>query len=125
MEDTRTQHPSVQAPPVELEPLMDLLTDLPDLRVVIQNHRSEIHRDLVSKLAGTVRVYFDIARAEQVGSIEHMLGEISADRILFGSHSPFFYFEAARLKMEESELTDTQRVDLLRRNAERLLEALS
>ena len=59
---------------------------------------------LVSKLAATGSVWFEIATLEGVGGIERLLKHVAMDRILFGSYYPFYYFESAALKLRESEL---------------------
>ena len=43
------------------------------------------------------------------------------NRVIFGSYSPFFYFESAVLKLRESDLTSSQFDAISHKNAERLL----
>jgi len=43
------------------------------------------------------------------------------ERILFGSHAPFFYFAAAELKLKESALTAAQLRAIRYDNARRLM----
>jgi predicted TIM-barrel fold metal-dependent hydrolase len=40
--------------------------------------------------------------------------------VLFGSHAPFFYFESAFLKLQESPLSQLQLNAIRRENAQRL-----
>jgi predicted TIM-barrel fold metal-dependent hydrolase len=47
---------------------------------------------------------------------------VSADRVCYGSHAPFFYPEAAALKMKESALADDVARKVLSGNAARLLK---
>ena len=46
---------------------------------------------------------------------------LSPERVLFGSNFPLFYFEAARLKIEESGLPEDQKSKLFEGNARQLL----
>jgi hypothetical protein len=66
-------------------------------------------------------VAVEIATLEGVGGVSALLAQTPADRILFGSHAPFFYFEAAQLKLKESPLTSAQRRAIACTNAQRLL----
>jgi predicted TIM-barrel fold metal-dependent hydrolase len=55
--------------------------------------------------------------------ISNLLSRVPVDRILFGSHFPFFLLEAAVLKLRGSELLPAQVKSITRENAERLLRA--
>jgi len=58
---------------------------------------------------------------EGVGGIANLLQTMPPERLLFGSHFPFFVLESALLKMRESKLTPAQLEAISRQNAERLL----
>jgi predicted TIM-barrel fold metal-dependent hydrolase len=72
-------------------------------------------------LLSTGEVYVDIAMLEGIGGIEKLLADVPLERVLFGSHSPSFYFEAAQLKLQESQLSAAQRSAITQENAWRLL----
>jgi uncharacterized protein len=46
---------------------------------------------------------------------------VPADRVLFGSYAPFFYFESALLKLKESGLSQSELAPIRRKNACKLL----
>jgi predicted TIM-barrel fold metal-dependent hydrolase len=71
--------------------------------------------------AGDVSV--EIAMLEGAGGLARLLDEIPLERVLFGSHAPCFYFEAALLKLQESALTPAQIAALSHENARRWLAA--
>lgn len=50
----------------------------------------------------------------------HLLKQLPAERLLFGSHTPLLYFESAALKLKESVLTAAQFDALRSGNARRL-----
>ena len=50
-----------------------------------------------------------------------LAGEVSARRVVFGSHSPFFYFESAALKVKEAGLAEAESGAVLEGNAAELL----
>ncbi|MGH9427881.1 MAG: amidohydrolase family protein, partial [Terriglobia bacterium] len=57
---------------------------------------------------------------EGVGAVARLIEQVTLDRVLFGSHSPFFYFESAELKVQEGGLSETQKRAILEGNAKRL-----
>jgi hypothetical protein len=67
-------------------------------------------------------VYFEIATQEGVAGVATLAEKIPAERILFGSHAPFFYFDSAVFKLMESGLPSDQLAAIARGNAERILQ---
>jgi predicted TIM-barrel fold metal-dependent hydrolase len=65
-------------------------------------------------------VYFDISHAEQVGALEQLVKVVPQDRLVFGSHFPFFNLESALLKFRESELGEAMTVAIQSGNAKAL-----
>ena len=121
MEDVRTHHPLMQVPTVDASPLSALVAKHPKLRVVIMNNYNTVRGEALSRLAQAGRVYFEISHAERVGALEKLIKQVSYERLLFGSHFPFFYLEAALLKFRESELGTTITEGIQYKNARRLL----
>jgi uncharacterized protein len=76
----------------------------------------------VVALCKAENVYFDMAKNEGIGGFEALLAATGPDRVVFGSHYPFFYFESALLKVRESDLTASQKAALTEGNAGRLLQ---
>ncbi len=124
MEDERTQHPHVRVPPVEMKPLPELIQQHPKLRLVILNGMKTLRGDLLTQLVRSGNVYFDISMQESVGGIEKMLKQIPLERVLFGSHFPFFYLESALLKLKESNLGRFREEAIRYKNAKNLLKSL-
>jgi predicted TIM-barrel fold metal-dependent hydrolase len=123
MEDERTQHPLVRVPPVDCKSLVDVLAKLPDARVMLLNAVRAPRSGPASLLAKTPQVSFDIASLETAGGVATVLGHVPAERIVFGSHAPFNYPEAAVLKMTESAIQESVAKQIASGNASRLLEA--
>ncbi|MEZ5354145.1 MAG: amidohydrolase family protein [Bryobacteraceae bacterium] len=118
MEDERTQHPLVKAAPVALDPLPGALRRAPNLRVQLLNCRGG-SPELLTALALTQRAYSDFAMIEGVHGPARWNAALGSDRVVFGSYSPFFYCEAAVLKVKEAGM-DSKTLD---QNAKRLLGA--
>jgi predicted TIM-barrel fold metal-dependent hydrolase len=72
-------------------------------------------------LADAGQVYFDISMLEGIEGVARMTELLPPERVLFGSNSPLFYFEAALFKMQESGLPDDKKAMLFEGNARKLL----
>jgi hypothetical protein len=110
IEDERSQNPALVAPPVPLAPLPDLLRRTPGARVMLLNAASRVvaaSNPLARRLVDA-GVVFELSTLETVAGIENALRNVSGLRFSFGSHAPYFYFEAALLKLRESALTADQ-----------------
>ncbi len=123
MEDVRMQHPLMQVPTVDVKPLQGLVEQHPDLRLVITNNYGTVSLDAAARLATTGKVYFEISHAERVGTLETLVRRVPFERLLFGSHFPFFNLEASLLKFRESHIGGAITEAIQRKNAQSLLEA--
>lgn len=104
LEDPRTQHRLLSVPDVDLQKLKPIATQQPQVRIVLLNALMSCSADLQAALTQSGRVYFEMATLEGVGGVTRLLKPVPADRILFGSHAPFFVWESAELKLKESVL---------------------
>lgn len=120
LEDERTQHPRLQVPPVDVPPLIGLLEKTPAVRVQLINAFRSLRGKPVLDLAAH-GARFEIATLEGVEGIANLLAQIPNDRLCFGSHAPFFYFESAKLKLQESALSEVRMKAICADNARRLL----
>jgi predicted TIM-barrel fold metal-dependent hydrolase len=107
IEDDRSQNPMLTALPVQAGPLVEILPKISGARVMLLNGGSRVLGGNVSLLHGLVSagVTFEIATLEGVAGIENLLKRAPGVRTTFGSHSPYFYFESALLKLQESALS--------------------
>ncbi|HQW28368.1 MAG TPA: amidohydrolase family protein [Verrucomicrobiales bacterium] len=120
MEDERTIHPLVNVPATDTAPLPVALTKFPNVRLQLLNAFRTLRGLPVISLAAH-GVSFEIAMLEGVSGISNLLEKLPADRLCFGSHAPLFYFESAKLKLQESILTEPQLNALRSSNALRLI----
>ena len=125
MEDPRTQHKLFTAADVDASPLLELLPTFPQLRVQLLNSLNVLRPDLLDRLIAAGNVSIEIAMLEGVSGITNLLKHVPLERVLFGSYFPFFAWEAAKLKLQESELTEQLRATIDRASAERLLSRAS
>jgi uncharacterized protein len=121
MEDERMMHPLLRVDPVDTAPLPELVKQTPGLRLVLLNALRTLRAQPLLKLIAAGDVYLEIAMLEGIGGVGNLLSQVPAGRILFGSHAPLFYFEAALLKLKESPLGNEQLRLIRHENARKLL----
>lgn len=121
MEDRRMMHPLLQVNPPDLKPLAGLLRQTPGLRLELLNAFAVLRGPALLEVLHAGEVVVDIAMLEGVGGVGQLLAQVPAERVVFGSHAPLFYFESAALKLQESALTDGQLQAVRSGNARRLL----
>lgn len=123
LEDDRSQNPALAAAPVPVAPLPEVLAKIPSARVMLLNAFSRViggNYAMLRKLT-EVHVGFEIATLELAAGIETLLKSVPGIRLTFGSHSPYYYFEAALLKLQESALSHDELAAIRQRTANALL----
>ena len=80
MEDERTQHPLMRAPPVDFAPLAGLVAGEPQLRLVILNSYPTLPVERLQSLSAAGQVYFDFAMVERVGPVARLAAQVSFPR---------------------------------------------
>ena len=124
MEDERTLHPLLKdLPATDLRPLPGVLAQGRRPPVVLLNALGNLRGELLKRLLAVPSVWVDIAMLEGLAGLERLVGDVGADRVLFGSHAPIYYADAAHLKLKESVLTSEQLDAIRDGNARRVAEA--
>jgi predicted TIM-barrel fold metal-dependent hydrolase len=129
LEDERVHHPAIAAPAVDVSPLPEVLKKVPQAKVQLINSAGPLLAGNVGVLVKETNVTFDIAATEGNGGIGRLIegtnpsykGAIPVERLVFGSHAPFFPCESALLKLFESPLTLDQMEKLMHANARRII----
>ena len=106
---------------MDTAPLTDLVKQTPGLRLVLLNALRTVRGQPLMDLMAAGEVYVEISMLEGVGGVANLLAQVPLNRVLFGSHALFFYFQAALLKLKESPLPEQQLQAIRRENARRLL----
>ena len=122
MEDERMMHPRLRVPPVDPKPLLKVVPSIPGLRLILLNALSTLRGDTLYQLLKSGEVYVEISMLEGVGGLDNILKTVPINRILFGSHAPYFYFESAALKLKESFITMDQKTAICISNAKTILK---
>ena len=133
MEDPRVQLPVTRTPSVDVSGLPELLAALPNLKVQLLNAfnateslRGQIGRRLIEQ----TRVTIDFSHVEGQGGLGKLIAgdrengrpPLPVERIVFGSHAPYFPCESAVFKLFESPLSRPALEKVMHSNAERFLK---
>lgn len=132
MEDPRVQLPVTRTPSVDVTGLPELLAPLPTLKFQLLNafNATESLRGPVGRrLIEQTRVTLDFSHVEGHGGLGKLIAgdaengrpPLPTERIVFGSHAPFFPCESAVFKLFESPLSRADLEKVMRGNAARLL----
>jgi hypothetical protein len=129
LEDERVHHPAIDVPLVNVAPLPDLAKQAPEARLQLINSAGPLLGNSVGALVRETQVTFDIAATEGNGGLARLIagtnpsyrGAIPPERLVFGSHAPYFPCESALLKLFESPLTLEQLEQMMHGNARRLI----
>jgi predicted TIM-barrel fold metal-dependent hydrolase len=131
MEDPRVHHPALALVPVVAAPLVAALKAAPRAKVQLVHFSGNARGDDLNGLMRDTSATIDLSRWESNGMVGRMIGarpetatpRVPLDRVMFGSHAPFFPLETALLKLVESPLTGAQLHAIMQGNARRLLPA--
>lgn len=111
--DERLHHWHCKVPPTEMA-LAPLVQRYPRLRLIQCGSSA-------GAAAAPPGVCVEISRVEGIGGVGALVAALGPERVLFGSHAPYFYLQAALLKVVEAGLGEEARQALLHGNARRLL----
>jgi predicted TIM-barrel fold metal-dependent hydrolase len=129
MEDTRVHHPILNVGPATFAPLLKAMKSKPNAKVELLHFANSGPGEALSQFMTQANTVMDISRLEGNGAVGRMIGSITGlpsarvpiERIVFGSHAPYFPVETALLKLMESPLDGPQLQAIMQGNARRLL----
>jgi len=132
MDDSRNHHPIVLARQFSMEPLVEVLKKEPGAKVQLLYWNHRVGNPLMDRMIKETQIVFDTARVESSGAVGRMIEgkpwngsalPVPQERILFGSHAPFFPVETGILKLMESPLTQDEAKAIMEDNAQKFLQA--
>jgi len=129
MEDPRVHHPIINVGPVTFAPLLKTVQSMPNAKVELLHFSGSTQGEDLSRFMALRNTFLDVSRLEGNGAVGRMVGSVQGlpsarvpvDRIVFGSHAPYFPMETAVLKLIESPLDAEQIRAIMQGNARRLL----
>src|SRR5881396_47627 len=116
MEDSRVHHPIINVGPVTFAALLKVVQSMPNAKVELLHFSGSSQGEDLSLFMTKTNTVMDISRLEGNGAVGRMIGSITGlpsarvpvERIVFGSHAPYFPVETAILKLIESPLDAEQ-----------------
>jgi predicted TIM-barrel fold metal-dependent hydrolase len=131
MEDSRVHHPIVLTREVSFDPLIDIMKKNPTAKIQLLCWNERTSSDLLEKLVAETSVVLDISWLESVGALGRLIDgnswsgpktPVPVNRLLFGSHAPYFPVEASLIKLFESPLTLEQMKAVMSLNAQKFIK---
>lgn len=116
VEDERSQYELMKVPGVPVNDVIGLARRIPGLTVVALCPYFE---EAVT-LAAAPGVYVDISFTEILDTLRQLCDKAPSDKIVFGSHAPWLYPQAAAAKLRLCSISDSQRELIGWRTASRL-----
>jgi len=114
-EDERGQHPLCKVPPVPAAEINALAEKFPDSPFIALNAYAGEFKSFTAP-----NLYADIAFAETFPALAFVVDVFGTDRLLFGSHAPFFCIGSEISKLEYGKLTEAQVSAIAFKNHERI-----
>src|SRR5439155_14118077 len=101
MEDPRVHHPVINVGPVTFGPLVKAVKGTPDAKVQLLHFSGSGEDENLSQFMNKPNTFMDISRLEGNGAVGRLIGSIMGlpsarvpvERIVFGSHAPYFPVE--------------------------------
>ena len=118
MEDERMRYAGLDVVGLSVDDVVSFHTSNPDVSLVCLNAYLPEARRIGREAPG---VYVDTAFAEWMFTMELLLEDLSSERILLGTHSPFLYTRAGVDKLLKAPIEETLKKRIAFDNAEALL----
>jgi len=99
-EDERNQNPLFKVKGMDIEEIKKFASNFPEIKIILL---CSYYREAI-ELCKMENIYSDISFIENYKTIKTLLNYIPADKILFGSHTPFLYTESQIAKIEYAEV---------------------
>ena len=104
-------------PDVAIDAALSFAQARPAIRWMLCGARTNELHAAAERVDAAGNVWLGLSNADGLACLEALAGTVRPDRLLFATHMPFFYPQAARFKLVESDLAADVREALLWRNA--------
>lgn len=103
VEDERNQYPLMKVESVRVDQIISLAAAHPNLRILVLGAQVG---EIAQLTLGAANIFCDLSFAETADVMERLLSSAPSQRILFGSHTPFFYTQATVRKLQKSSISE-------------------
>lgn len=116
IEDERSHNPVCLVPSVPVKDIIRFAKKFPDLQILCL---CPYFAEVLELCQDAENIHCDISFAEIFNFINRLLRDVKPEKILFGSHTPFLYTEAAVMKLKYAESDEICIKRISSENAER------
>jgi len=109
MTDERMHHWRVMVPATDLTPLPALAAPHERVPIIVNCANNNEVWALAEGIRSCRNVFVEISHIEGPGVVADLVELIGVERVLFGSHAPYFYADSPRLKLDEAGIAGEQR----------------
>ena len=119
--DTRSHHPLMQVPDVPVADIIAAAEKTQQVNIVMGGIKWGEAQGNVAKITALPNLWLDISQMETMDGLRRMIDACGVERLLFGTHAPFFYIRSAIIKLDEAQLSAEERECIAKRNIETML----
>ncbi|MFQ6041300.1 MAG: amidohydrolase family protein [Candidatus Poribacteria bacterium] len=121
--DTRSHHPLMQVPDVPVADVIAAAGKTQQVKIVLGGIKWGEAQGNAAKITALPNLWLDISQMETMDGLRRLIDACGTERLLFGTHAPFFYIRSAIIKLDEAQLSDEERERITRRNSERIFSS--
>lgn len=119
LEDERNHYPPLKVSGVDYREIINLAKRFHEVPIIcLCPHLIEA----ISLVKETTNIYIDISFVETLDTVSSLLKEIPAERVVFGSHTPYLYTRSAVMKIKAEGIAERDRNAIMFGNLSQLLE---
>ncbi len=119
MYDERLHHPRCMVPAADVKGIGAVAEQFAQVPIVLCNIKTLEIQGIAADVRRLPNLHVEISNLEGVGAVEKLVAEVGAESVVFGTHAPYQYMDAALLKMRESQLSGEDGAAVFHGNAAR------
>lgn len=108
VQDVRAQNPLCIVPDVDVAKVINIASELTDTSFVLGGIKWQEAQSMAKQISELPNVWLDISNAEYIDVLRKLIRIYGAEKLLFGTHAPFFVIKSAILKIQEAKLSDDE-----------------
>ena len=97
------------------------ITDGSEMPIILTGVNYNQFSEALAVTKGHKNIYLETSLFDTPDAYEIFVREVGAEKLVFGSHSPFHYFSASFLPLKKAEIDEKKKQLILRENIERIL----
>ncbi|MBM3239485.1 hypothetical protein FJZ31_24595 [Candidatus Poribacteria bacterium] len=119
--DTRSHHQLMQVPDVPVADVIAAAEKMQQVNIVLGGIKWGEAQGNAAKITALPNLWLDISQMETMDGLRRMIDACGTEKLLFGTHAPFFYVRSAIIKLDEAQLSAEERECITKQNIKRIL----